>query len=49
MSFKDDLAAAKSHVADRVKTVPIPVVVNEKLHEVVFYRASTADWAATAM
>ena len=45
MGFKEDLAAAKSHVADRVKTVPIPVVVNEKLHEVVFYRAGTAEWA----
>lgn len=49
MSFKDDLAAAKSHVADRVKTVAIPVVVNKKLHEVVFYRASTADWAETTV
>ena len=45
MGFKDDLAAAKEHVSDRVKTPPIPVVVNGTLHEVVFYRASTEDWA----
>ena len=49
MGFKEDLAAAKAHVADRVKTVPIPVVVNEKLHEVVFYRASTSDWAGATI
>ena len=45
MGFKDDLAAAKAHVSDRVQTPRIEVVVDGKLHEVVFYRASTEDWA----
>jgi hypothetical protein len=50
VGFRESLAAAKQHVAEeRIKTVPIPVVVDGEIHEVVFYRASTADWAAAAM
>ena len=47
MGFLEDLSAAKAAVdaGDRVKTAPIPVVVNGALHSVVFYRSESADWA----
>ena len=49
MGFKEDLAAAKAHVTDRVKTPPIPVVVEGNLHEIVFYRASSEAWSLAAI
>ncbi|SFR76114.1 hypothetical protein SAMN05428970_2017 [Agromyces sp. CF514] len=48
MSFKDDLAAAKAAVAP-AKSPVIEVAVHGKLHQVVFYRASSVDWSHAAM
>lgn len=45
MGFKDDLAAAKEHVSERVVTPHIPVTINGTLYTVLFVRASTEDWA----
>lgn len=45
MGIKEDLAAAKAHVADRVKTPAIPCVVNGVVHELVFYRAEPEQWS----
>jgi len=49
VGIREDLAAAKEHVADRVKTPLIPVVVDGKLHEVVFYRADPLVWSRVTM
>jgi hypothetical protein len=49
VGFREDLSAAKEHVADRVKTELLPVVVNGKLHNVRFYRATSEDWAAATV
>ena len=49
MGFREDLAAAKEHVADRVKTPVVPAVINGKLYNVVFYRADSPVWSAATM
>ena len=51
MGFKEDLAAAKAAVdsGDRVKTPPIPIVLNGTAYEVVFYRVSNLDWSAVTI
>lgn len=50
MSFKDDLAAAKTTVAEGAPKSPvIEAVVNRTVHEVVFYRASSEEWSRATM
>lgn len=47
MSFLDDLAAAKAAVEAEAqpKSPVLPIVVNKKLYEMVFYKASTEVWS----
>jgi hypothetical protein len=49
VGFRDDLATAKEHVADRVKTEVVPAVVNGTLYNVMFYRADSQVWAAATV
>lgn len=49
MGILDDIAAAKAHIADRVKTPPIPCVVNGTLYQLVFYRAEPSEWSLVTM
>ena len=51
MGFKEDLAAAKKAVdsGDRVKTPPVPVVLNGVEYDVLFYRVPTLEWSAVTI
>jgi len=49
VGIKEDLAAAKERVADRVKTPEIPVVVGGKTHVLVFFRAEPLEWSTVTL
>lgn len=49
MGYKEDIAAAKAAVGDKVKTPTIPVVLNGTAYDVVFYRVPNLEWSSVTI